>query len=77
MASLFERWPHAIRATRDFADALGFSLDELKYEYPRESVPDNLSPQAHLEVLTWDGADERYPCGVPDKVAASSATRFS
>lgn len=70
MARLFERWPHALRATRDFADALDFSLDELKYEYPRESVPDNLSPQAHLEVLTWDGADERYPQGVPDKVAA-------
>jgi error-prone DNA polymerase len=70
MARLFERWPHALAATRDFADALHFSLDELKYEYPRESVPDNLSPQAHLEVLTWDGADERYPGGVPDKVAA-------
>ncbi len=48
--------PTRSRATRDFADALGFSLDELKYEYPRESVPDNLSPQAHLEVLTWAGA---------------------
>nr|WP_314446130.1 error-prone DNA polymerase [uncultured Sphingomonas sp.] len=70
MARLFERWPHALRATRDFADALHFSLDELKYEYPRESVPDDLSPQAHLEVLTWAGAEERYPQGVPDKVAA-------
>ena len=30
MARLFERWPHAIRATRDFADALDFSLDELQ-----------------------------------------------
>jgi error-prone DNA polymerase len=69
MARLFERWPHALQATRDFADALGFSLDELKYEYPRESVPDNLSPQAHLEVLTWAGAEERYPGGIPDKVS--------
>ena len=69
MARLFERWPHAIAATRAFADALHFSLDELRYEYPRESVPDNLSPQAHLEVLTWAGAEERYPDGLPDKVA--------
>ena len=69
MARLFARWPHALTATRDFADELDFSLDELKYEYPRESVPDNLSPQAHLEVLTWAGAEERYPGGLPDKVA--------
>ena len=35
MARLFERWPHAIAATREFADALHFSLDELQYEYPQ------------------------------------------
>ena len=35
MARLFERWPHAISATREFADALHFSLDELRYEYPQ------------------------------------------
>ena len=37
MARLFARWPHAIEATREFADALDFSLDELNYEYPRET----------------------------------------
>ena len=37
MTRLFERWPHAIAATREFADALDFSLDELRYEYPRET----------------------------------------
>ena len=37
MARLFARWPHAIAATREFADALDFSLDELRYEYPRET----------------------------------------
>ena len=30
MARLFARWPHAIAATREFADALDFSLDELQ-----------------------------------------------
>jgi error-prone DNA polymerase len=68
MARLFERWPHAIRATRDFADAIGFSLDELAYEYPRETVPEGRTPQEHLAQLTWQGAAERYPDGVPDKV---------
>jgi error-prone DNA polymerase len=65
MARLFERWPHAIEATREFADALNFSLDELKYEYPRETVPDGRSPQQHLEHLTWAGARERWGERVP------------
>jgi error-prone DNA polymerase len=70
MARLFARWPHAIAATRDFADALDFSLDELKYEYPRESVPEGRSPQAQLEHLTWVGASRHWPGGVPAKVIA-------
>ena len=70
MARLFARWPHAIAATRVFADALTFSLDELKYEYPRESVPDGLAPQAHLVRLTWDGAAGRWSEGIPDAITA-------
>src|SRR5206468_3266204 len=68
MARLFERWPHAIEATREFADALNFSLDELRYEYPQETVPDGKSPQEYLEQLTWEGAKLRWPDGIPDKV---------
>ncbi|MGI8611104.1 MAG: error-prone DNA polymerase, partial [Sphingomicrobium sp.] len=68
MARLFSRWPHAIAAAREFADSLDFSLDELKYEYPRESVPEGRSPQQYLEHLTWEGAKQRWPDGVPDKV---------
>ncbi len=70
MARLFARWPHALSATRNFADALDFSLDELKYEYPRESVPEGRSPQGHLEHLTWVGASHHWPSGVPAKVFA-------
>lgn len=68
MARLFARWPHAIAATREFADALNFSLDELRYEYPKETVPDGKSPQEYLEQLTWEGAKRRWPDGIPDKV---------
>jgi error-prone DNA polymerase len=69
MARLFARWPHAIEATREFADALDFSLDELRYEYPRESVPEGRTPQQYLELLTWTGADGHWPNGIPDKVS--------
>ncbi len=68
MARLFARWPHAIAATREFTDALHFSLDELRYEYPKETVPDGRSPQQHLEHLTWHGANQRWPEGIPEKV---------
>jgi len=68
MARLFARWPHAISATREFADGLNFSLNELRYEYPRETVPDGRTPQQHLEHLTWEGARRFWDDKVPYKV---------
>ena len=65
---LFERWPHAITATREFADEIHFSLDELRYEYPKETVPEGRTPQQYLEHLTWKGANEHWPGGIPEKV---------
>ncbi|MEY3023646.1 MAG: hypothetical protein RJA16_472, partial [Planctomycetota bacterium] len=52
---------------------LAFSLDELRYEYPREIVPAGRTPEAHLRTLVEEGARERYPPsthpqGVPDRV---------
>ncbi|MEM7664649.1 MAG: error-prone DNA polymerase [Pseudomonadota bacterium] len=68
MIRLFARWPHAIHAAREVADACQFSLDELRYEYPEEIYPDGMGPQDYLESETWKGADWRYPDGVPDYV---------
>ena len=39
MARLFSRWPHAIRATREVADACRFALTDLSYDYPRRTAP--------------------------------------
>jgi error-prone DNA polymerase len=71
MARLFRDHPQAITRTNEIAEACTFSLDELKYEYPDEPVPKGTSPQKHLEALTWAGAKERYPEGLPDKVRAN------
>ena len=57
-----------LAGTQEVADRCTFSLDELRYEYPEEIVPDGLTPQQHLTNLTWRGARRRYPDGVPDKV---------
>ncbi len=65
MVRLFARWPHAIRAARELADACHFNLEELRYEYPEETCPAGMTPQDYLEQLTWEGAGRRYPDGVP------------
>jgi error-prone DNA polymerase len=61
MARLFARFPDAIARTVDIANACGFSLGELKYEYPDEPVPEGKTAQQHLEDITWAGAHDRYP----------------
>ena len=68
LAALFKDHPEAVARTREIADACRFSLDELVYEYPDEPVPAGLSPDAHLANLTWAGARERFPEGLPPKV---------
>ena len=53
------------------ADACHFSLDELRYEYPRELVPQAMTPTAWLRQLTYEGANRRWP-GKPGQEAFSS-----
>ena len=68
MARIFRDHPQAIANTLDVVNACGFSLDELKYEYPEEPIPQGKTPQAHLEHLAWEGAKTLYPQGVPPKI---------
>src|SRR5262249_52160569 len=56
MARLFAGHEDALHHTIEIADSCTFSLDELKYEYPDEPVPEGKTPQSHLEDLTWEGA---------------------
>jgi error-prone DNA polymerase len=68
MAGRFHRQPDALARTVEIADRCTFSLDELRYEYPEELCPPGKTPGQHLAELTWAGARERYPGGVPAKV---------
>ena len=68
IARLFKGHEDALRRTIEIADACTFSLDELRYEYPDEPVPDGKTPQSHLAELTWQGAAWRFPAGVPAHV---------
>jgi error-prone DNA polymerase len=64
MIELFARWPHAIVASREVADACRFSLEELRYEYPKPAYPDGMTSQEYLEQQTWEGAKWRYSNGL-------------
>ncbi len=69
MAHIFRDCPDAITETQNLLSKIGFSLDQLKYEYPDEPVPPGWEAQTWIEDLTRRCAIERYPEGVPDKVA--------
>ncbi len=46
-----------------------FSLDELRYQYPSEVIPEGETPQSHLRQLTEEGARRRWPQGTPEAFA--------
>lgn len=50
------------------ADRCRFSLDELRYQYPSEVVPEGHTPQSWLRQLTEDGIRWRWPQGITPKV---------
>lgn len=71
MFRLFQDTPEAISRTVQIAEMVsGFSLDQLKYEYPDEICPQNKPPLEYLIELTYAGIRDRYPNGVPQKVLA-------
>ncbi|MBB4120743.1 error-prone DNA polymerase [Martelella radicis] len=71
MHRLFDRFPEALARTIEIMERCRFSLTELAYQYPEEKLFPDLSPQQALEKLTWEGAAERYPEDLPDKVRSN------
>jgi error-prone DNA polymerase len=59
-----------LERTLAIAGSCRFSLDELRYEYPREIVPEGHTPASHLRALTEAGALRRFPQGLPASVRA-------
>ncbi len=57
-----------LKETLAVAERIDFSLDELRYEYPRELVPEGTTPASHLRGLTEEGMRWRWPAGAPAKV---------
>ena len=68
MARLFVQYPEALEQAQHIADACRFSLDSLEYVYPEEITSGDNTPQHELEMLTWQGANEKFRNKIPKKV---------
>lgn len=69
---LADIYPAALlHATLEVAARCSFNLDEIRgmYRYPlKDMVPETETPAQCLRRLTAEGARQRYPAGVPEKI---------
>jgi len=68
LGNLYPR--EALDETIRVAQLCTFSLDELRYDYPKEFVPEGETPTSYLRKEAFIGAHFRYPLGIPDNVQA-------
>ena len=68
MHRLFRQYPDAIRQTQLITEACNFSLDQLKYQYPKEITTDGRTPQEELTFLAQEGARQMFGEQIPDKI---------
>ena len=54
--------------TAVIAEQCGFSLDEIRYQYPDEFCPDHLNPTAYLRHLVEKGMRQRWPDAISEKI---------
>lgn len=66
LASLYPQ--ELLDETVKIAQRCTFSISELRYEYPREVVPDGETPRSYLRRITYEGAGRRWPHGIASHV---------
>ena len=64
-------YPHALlHAAVELAKRCHFQMDQIRYRYPAELVPEGHTPASHLRALTEAGVRVRWPGGAPPHIAA-------
>lgn len=77
MARLFTDAPDAIAQTSLLMDSVDFTLDDLRYEYPHEPVPEGWSSMGWLIRMTMRAARDRYKgARLPGKLRALLREEF-
>lgn len=78
IARLFREIPHAVSKTLYVAEMCkGFSLQQVRYHYPEEVCPPDISPQKYLQEQVYLGAHKLFPQGIPDKVTRLLQEEFT
>ena len=67
-AKLFADDPAACAGTLEIAERCSFSLSEIRYRYPSESMPDGTTSAQWLRQLTFEGAHRRYGAQIAQEV---------
>jgi error-prone DNA polymerase len=68
MAKLFSAHPDAIAQTQRLLDMIDFTLDQLRYEYPHEPVPEGWDADGWLAHLAWEAAHKRHGPVLPEQL---------
>jgi len=69
--------PALLEASVEIARRCSFSLDEIRYRYPAELVPEGETPASWLAALTREGMRRRWPGGVPATVESAVRRELS
>jgi error-prone DNA polymerase len=69
-ANLFSDDPAASNRTLEIAERCTFSLNEIRYRYPSEYLPDGTTSAKWLRHVAFEGAKERYPHGIPPNIVS-------
>lgn len=66
-----------LRETLNISERCRFSLDDIRYEYPREVVPLGMSASRYLRQEALAGGLRRYPEGIPPPVMSQLENELS
>jgi error-prone DNA polymerase len=70
LSQLFADEPAALARSAELAERCTFALDQLRYRYPSERLPDGASSIEWLRTLAFQGARRRYAGELPADVEA-------
>ena len=76
MLGLFAGHEAALDRAGEIAAECRFALDDLRYQYPREVVPDGEDTAGVARAADREGLAWRYPRGVPEKAAGRWRTSW-
>ncbi len=76
MERLFHATPQALTASIDILSRIDFTLDQLRYEYPHEPVPEGWKPMPWLKHITMQAVEKAFPEGIPRRIRNMLRTEF-